>query len=329
MKALILTAANSLSVGNIPEPSNLLPGEVLVQMQFSPVNPSDLAFLSGNYGIQKPYPCVPGFEGSGLVVASGGGLYANYLKGKRVACVASNKYDGTWAQFMKTTASQCVVLGKNVSYEQGSMCFVNPLTALDFLDIVKKDRFKALVLTAAASALGKMVAHLAKSQGIPIAGLVRKNENLAVLHENGFDLALNTETDGWQESLQSWAKPFGKTLLPDCIGGGSIPSRVLACLPAHSRLLTYGSLDYAKPQTIVARDFIFNEYEIKGYWLSRNITRNGLLKSYLQTRQVQKILGGGFQNKIQSTNNLDNYAKVLTEAQTAASMGKSLFKLAT
>lgn len=327
MKAIHLTAPDQFGLVEIPTPTDLKPGEVLIKMHYSSVNPSDLAFLTGKYGIQKPFPCVPGFEGSGEVIASGGGFYANYLKGKKVGCVASNKYDGTWAEYMKTEANQCVILGDNIDMQQGAMCFVNPLTALDFIDMAKKDGFKAIVMTAAASALGKMVAYLAKKQGIAIAGLVRKDENLKVLKENGFELALNTESDNWQAALKAWAKGRGKILLPDCIGGGAIPSKALSCLPPSSRILTYGSLDMAKPQTIVARDFIFYEYEIHGYWLSRNIKRKSFFKKLSQTRQVQKMLKDGFENRIQSLNDLADHQKVFAEAWNQASKGKSLFKM--
>lgn len=96
MKALVLHGPNDLRFEELPKPENLQKGQVLVKMAYAPINPSDLAFLTGNYGIKKEYPVVPGLEGSGTVVSSGGGLYANYLKGKNVACVAGNQH-GTWA----------------------------------------------------------------------------------------------------------------------------------------------------------------------------------------------------------------------------------------
>src|SRR5436305_13573525 len=72
-------------------------GQVLMRIAASPVNPSDLSFLRGAYGIRKSLPVVPGFEASGVVVASGGGVWANHIVGRRVACAAPAGGDGTWA----------------------------------------------------------------------------------------------------------------------------------------------------------------------------------------------------------------------------------------
>jgi NADPH:quinone reductase len=327
MLALQLTGPMALQIADIPTPNNLLPGEVLIKMHYSPVNPSDLAFLTGAYGIQKAYPTVPGFEGSGQVVASGGGMYAGYLKNKYVACVASNKYDGTWAQFMKTEASNCIVLSKKADMQQVAMSFVNPLTALDFIEIAKNEGFKAIVLTAAGSALAQMVRHLAQQQNIAVAALVRSQNTLTTIKDSGFDLSLSTEEASWPGSLKTWAKPMGKVLLADCIGGGNLPSKALACLPAQSKLLIYGSLDFSQAQTIVPRDFIFNEYKVQGYWLSKEAGRKSFLKKLFQTRKVQAMYKAGFTNKIQCTSPLTNFEKTLQLAHTNASMGKCLFEL--
>jgi len=157
MQAIHLTAPEKLEAVEKDIPMPFKKGQVLIKMAYSPINPSDLAFLTGQYGIQKTLPTVPGFEGSGEVVATGGGLYANYLKGKNVACIASDKGDGTWAEYMLTDATKCVALGKTVSTEQGAMSFVNPLTAIELTDMAKQGGYTAVVMSAAASALSKMV----------------------------------------------------------------------------------------------------------------------------------------------------------------------------
>ena len=110
----------SLAVVEIPVPQPG-PGEVLVRIHASPINPSDLLFIRGIYGFQKPLPAVPGFEGSGTVVAAGSGILPALLKGRRVACTAadSNVPGGTWAEYLVTSAQLCVPLQKHVDMEQG------------------------------------------------------------------------------------------------------------------------------------------------------------------------------------------------------------------
>jgi NADPH2:quinone reductase len=84
---LIEQSGGSPGVGQIPIP-RLGPGQVLVRMAASPINPSDLGFIRGSYGFQNPFPVVPGFEGSGVVVAAGLGLLPRLWVGRRVACSA-------------------------------------------------------------------------------------------------------------------------------------------------------------------------------------------------------------------------------------------------
>src|SRR5438874_4644546 len=110
----------------VPRPGN---GQVLVRVAAAPVNPSDLSFLRGTYGHTKRLPVVPGFEGSGEVVAAGGGLLARLLLGRRVACAAPPDGDGTWAEFMLAEASYCIPLRKATDTEHAATMIVNPFTA--------------------------------------------------------------------------------------------------------------------------------------------------------------------------------------------------------
>src|SRR5580698_4944044 len=130
MRAVLLKEFHSvlLVVEDIstPEPKA---EQVLVKMAAAPINPSDLVFLRNQYGIKKKLPIVPGFEGSGTVVASNAGLYGRWLMGKRVACHAPEKGNGTWAEFMATDTARIIPLTKAVTLEQGASLLVNPLTA--------------------------------------------------------------------------------------------------------------------------------------------------------------------------------------------------------
>ena len=105
MQAVLLEQPGGpLTVGQIPVPQ-AGPGQVLIRMVASPINPSDLGFLKGSYGFQRPFPIVPGLEGSGTVVAAGSGLLPRLLIGKRVACSAAT--GGAWAEYLVTPASSC------------------------------------------------------------------------------------------------------------------------------------------------------------------------------------------------------------------------------
>src|SRR6516162_5770066 len=103
----------SLTLAEVPIPRPG-PGEVLVKVFASPVNPSDLMFITGNYGFRKALPATPGFEGSGTVVEAGSGMMAKFMKGRRVACAVADARStaGMWAEYVVTPAQLCVPLSK-------------------------------------------------------------------------------------------------------------------------------------------------------------------------------------------------------------------------
>src|SRR5260370_26962682 len=123
-------APASIAVVEMPVPRPG-PGQVLVRVHASPVNPSDYFFLRGLYSFKKPLPTVPGFEGSGTVVEAGPGLLPRLLKGKRVACstAAAGMAGGMWAEYVATSAPLCVPFGKRGALEQGATMLVHPPTA--------------------------------------------------------------------------------------------------------------------------------------------------------------------------------------------------------
>jgi len=103
----IIRALLSIKVGERKLP-NLQPNEVLIKTAFSPVNPSDIAFLQGGYNVVKPLPCVPGFEASGTVEETG--KNARHLLGKKVSSFVQSDYDGSWSENFVANARDCMVL---------------------------------------------------------------------------------------------------------------------------------------------------------------------------------------------------------------------------
>ena len=126
-------------------------GQVLVRIEAAPCNPSDLLFLQGKYGVLKNPPAVPGWEGAGTVVASGGGWLAWWLKGKRVACAVQGDHDGTWAEYCVANVKDCIPLRREVHFKQAASLIINPLTAIGLIDTAKRHGHRAAIATAAAA----------------------------------------------------------------------------------------------------------------------------------------------------------------------------------
>ena len=152
MKAVVYTGPKEYSYSadtkEVPVPGK---GQVLVRVECAVINPTDTYFLSGQYNGTYEYPLVPGLEGSGTVVASGGGFYAWTLVGKRVAFTRVLERPGlftkggTYAEYCVTSATNCITLDDNVSFEQGANGVCNPLTALGLLERCKDRKAQAVI----------------------------------------------------------------------------------------------------------------------------------------------------------------------------------------
>jgi NADPH:quinone reductase len=323
-KASLLKGPDQLEIDQIEIPA-LKKGQVLVKMAYAPVNPSDLAFLQGNYGLKKAYPVVPGLEGSGVVVASGGGYMANRLKGKRVACAAPTKGHGTWAEYMITDATMCIPLHESVSLEQGSMLFVNPLTALSFANKAKKNKADLVVLSAAGSALAKMILYFMKLRGIEVWAVVRNNKVIDKLKTEGFDKVFDSSAKDYLSNMASESRSKKRVIFFDAVSGGNTPYEILGALPPKTKMVIYGRLDFNLPG-FAPHEILFKENTIEGYWLAKESTQKNLFEIIMDIRKVQKMLKSGFQTEIQAVSALEDLKENLKVYTSNMSAGKVLLK---
>lgn len=232
----------SMAVSRIPVPRPGR-GQVLVHVAASPINPSDVAFIRGLYGFKKPLPAVPGFEGSGAVVESGGGVMARWLKGRRVACHAADPKiaGGMWAEYIVTSAQACVLLRKDVSLEEAATMLVNPMTAWGMMHEARRGRHRAVVQTAAASALGRMVVRLGKRFSVPTINVVRRAEQVKLLRGMGAEHVLDSSDPAFDKNLRELCQRLGATIGFDAVAG-EMSGRVLRAQARGGRLLVYGAL---------------------------------------------------------------------------------------
>ncbi|MGH7184765.1 MAG: zinc-binding dehydrogenase [Pseudomonadota bacterium] len=271
MRALELRAydgrSESLALIEKPVPRPA-PGEVLVEIAASPINPSDLASIRGSYSVRKPLPVVPGLEASGIVVAAGSGLYPRLLVGKRVACYAGDG-DGAWAEYMATPALHCMPLPGPVSLEQGSMAIVNPLTAWCLLTIARRGKHTAVVQTAAASALGKMIARLGQKRRVQVIHIVRRPAQLEMLRTLGTDaeLILDSSQPDFDERLSDVCRRRRATLAFDAVAG-DMTGRLLNAMPKHGKVIVYGGLSQDECR-VDPRCLIFEGKRVEGFWLAQ------------------------------------------------------------
>lgn len=300
------------------------PGEVLVRVAASPINPSDLAFMNGLYGFTKPLPTIPGFEGSGTVIDAGSGLMPRYLKGKRVACTAADPKisGGMWAEYVVTSAQLCVPLSKDVSLDQAAMLLVNPITAWAMVEIARREHHRAIVQTAAASALGRMVIRLGRRFGIPVINIVRRPEQVELLKKDGADHILDSSCSSFDADLRKSTRELGATMGLDAVSG-ELTARVLRAQPKHSRMLVYGALSLAAVQ-VDPGSLIFEDKKLEGFWLSAWLAGQSFFRKLRLSRQIQSLLSSDLKSEIREKVPLENAASAIQEYAKNMTAGKIL-----
>jgi NADPH:quinone reductase-like Zn-dependent oxidoreductase len=314
---------SSLTVAEVPVPRPGR-GEVLVRVAASPVNPSDLMFIAGRYGIRKPLPATPGLEGSGTVVESGGGLMAGFMKGRRVACAAAEAKSsgGMWAEYVVTGAQFCVPLSKQVDLEQAATMLVNPFTAWALVEAARKGGHRAAVQTAAASALGRMVIRLGQRFSLPVINVVRRAEQAELLRGMGADHVLNSSDPNFDDRLRSICHKLGATVAFEAIAG-EMAGRILRAQPPGSRMLIYGGLSL-KGAEIDPASLIFESKHVEGFWLSGWLRNKNLLGQLRVARGVQELLAGELKTEIRARLPLEKVADGLVSYAANMTGGKIL-----
>lgn len=237
----------------VPEPG---PAEVVIVVEAAPVNPSDMmtlwpgmdlsaasregdasslrlvgrfpAAVPGPLQARVNKPLVPGLEGAGTVIAAG--RDAEHLIGKRVT--ASSFSGGMYARHCKTDAAHCMVLPEHISAREGAAFFTNPLTVAAILETLRQEGKRALIHTAAASALGQMLAKACIEDDIALVAVVRQEEQAKLLREIGVQHICNSSAPDFMEQLIRAARATGAMIAFDAIGGDDMPHQLLAAMTA-------------------------------------------------------------------------------------------------
>jgi NADPH2:quinone reductase len=328
MRAVLLRAYDgkpeSVEVAEVPVPQPG-PGEVLVRLAAAPVNPSDLMFMQGLYGFKKELPTILGFEGSGTVVATGNGLMPWFLSQRRVSCAAADPKSrgGTWAEYLVTRATLCIPLRKDIDFEQGATLLVNPLTAWGLMDQVRRGGHRAVVQTAAASALGRMVIRLGRRFSIPIINVVRRAEQAEALHKVGAEHVLDSSDTRFDDQLRELCHALGATIGFDAVAG-EMSGRILRGQPPGSRLLVYGALSL-EPTTIDPFSLIFEQKHVEGFLLPSWLRSKSLLSQLRTAGKVQRLLGSDLKTEVQARFPLQEARAALAQYTGHMSAGKVLF----
>jgi NADPH:quinone reductase-like Zn-dependent oxidoreductase len=247
-----------LQIRESPVPSPK-PHEVLIRVTARNINPADIMFIRGMYGIAPKLPSSAGFEACGVVEKAD---ETGKLKvGDRVMFTAI----GTWREYLCLPAYLLIPVPDAMSDEVACQAFVNLMTAYGMLE---KSQLKAgdwLLITAGASAFGKFAIQMAKAKGINVAATVRHDAQKSVLENLGVDLVVNTETEKLQKVIAEKVEG-GVHVIFDAVGG-TVGAKALACLRSKGRMMVFGALALEN-MPVNSGLLIFKNLSIEGFWLS-------------------------------------------------------------
>ncbi len=304
----------------VPEPKE---AEVVIKVQATPINPSDLGLLVGaadmSGAVASSRDGLPvltaavgeaalramasrlgeampvGNEGCGVVVAAGSSPEAQAMLGKTVAAIGGAMY----SEYRTVPLSALLPLPDGTDPKDGASCFVNPLTALAFVEVMKNEGHSALVHTAAASNLGQMLVKICKADGVPLVNIVRSEAQVALLKGIGASHICNMSDANFTEQLTTALIDTGATIAFDALGGGKLASQILTGMEvaavkrmtAYSRygsdtfkqVYSYGMLDLSP--TTLNRNFGFS-WALSGFLLTPFLMKAGLETNMRMRKRV-------------------------------------------
>jgi NADPH:quinone reductase-like Zn-dependent oxidoreductase len=265
MRAVQLTAygnpVEGLKYVDIPEPDAPGPNQVLIGVEFSPLNESDLLLARGIYGSRPALPTVIGNEGVGRVLAVGAGVQ-NVKAGDRVLPPLSSF---TWRERMVVPANGLFALPSDADPQQLSMLAINPPTAAQLLsEYVDLKPGDWVVQNSANSAVGRWVIAFAKKRSLKTVNIVRRPELVAELKAIGGDVVVVDSPDVSKDIKAA----VGQAELRLALDGVSGPATgvLAATLSPRGTLVSYAAMSHA-PMSISPLEVIFKPLTVRGFWL--------------------------------------------------------------
>src|SRR5512138_3691240 len=292
----------------IPEPAD---DEVVVRVEATPINPSDLGLLMGPADMStakvsgtKEAPVITarmpeaamrsmaarldqsmpvGNEGAGTVIRTGSSDAAKALMGKTVSIIGGAMY----SQYRVMKVRDVMELPPGTTAADGASWFVNPLTALGMTETMRRENHKALVHTAAASNLGQMLNKICIKDGIGLVNIVRSREQADILHKIGAKYVVDSTADTFMDDLTAALVETGATIAFDAIGGGKLAGQILTCMEAAANKTAKEYSRYGS--SVFKQVYIYGSLNTGPTELSRAFGLTWAVGGWLLTPFLQKI----------------------------------------
>ena len=302
-----------LKESEMPEPKAQ---EVLIRVKARNINPSDIMFVRGMYGITPKLPSSAGFEASGIIEKGDEG--GKVAVGTRVMFTAI----GTWKEFVCVPAAGVIPIPAQMSDEVACQAFVNPMTAFGMIEESGLKSGDWLLITAGASAFGKFAIQMATGKGIRVAATVRHESQRQLLMDLGAELIINTRTEKIAKVIFE-KTGVGVDVVFDAVGG-DLGVKALSCLKQKGRMLVFGALALEN-LSINSGLLIFKNLRIEGFWLStwiEELSAEQRMKAFKQVFEF--LMQEESKVDVAATYPLSEFKAALTAYEQAGRNGKIL-----
>ena len=287
--------------------------EALIRITARNINPSDMMFVQGLYGITPKLPSSAGFEASGVVEES-----ATFPKGTRVLFTSV----GTWKEYTCVPDTGLIPIPDGMTDEVACQAFVNPVTAYGMLETSGLQKGGSLLITAGASAWGKVVIQLAAMRGIHVIATVRQADQKQTLLDLGATAVIDVATDSLTKKVRE-VFPEGVDYVFDAVGGDQ-GAKALNCLKTGGKMLVFGLLSQ-EPIPLNSGVLIFKKLSVEGWWLSswwEELGSAGIQKAIKAVFSL--LLSQEIKLDIQATYPLEQFKEAIIAYQTPGRTGKIL-----
>ncbi|MDN5003551.1 zinc-dependent alcohol dehydrogenase family protein [Bradyrhizobium sp. GCM10027634] len=322
MKALQVVTfgkpADAVKLNDVPDVGSPGPGEVVVVVEAAPVNATDLMIAAGRYGYLPPLPAILGIEGVGRVVAAGAAV-KSLKEGDRTLIPIMVP---TWTERVKFAATWQRALPPQADVQQLAMVGVNPATAYLLLtDVVKVPSGGWVIQNGANSATGRAVIAVAKSLGLKLVNVVRREELVPELRALGVDVALVDGPDlPKRVASETGGAPIHLAL--DMVGGAATLN-LMNCVAPKGTVVLYSGMS-GQPFSGSTQKAIFAEVAMRGFWLLhwlKTATDETMGKMY--DHLIPLVTSGALTAPVAATYGLEQFPDAI--AQAASFKGKVIF----
>jgi len=295
-------------------------GEIRVALKASPVNPADINYVQGNYGVKPELPNIPGIEGHGVVTESASD---EFNEGDHVIFI---ERVGTWQTLITCAANRAIKIPNNLDPLQAAMLKVNPLTAWQLIHkFTQLNKGDWIVQNAANSGVGQCVIQIAKLLGLKTINLVRREEPIALLAELGGDVNLLDNNESKEEILKLTGGALPRVAF-NAVGGDSA-LRLMDILDDQGHHITFGAMSM-RSLKVPNKFLIFKRITLHGLWITKCISespREEIKETY--QKLATWVADGKLKQAVAATYSLDKLTEALTHAQTSQRDGKVLFEV--